>query len=117
MSLQAIPESWRRTVARILRRGDRKWIRSTDDFWNRYSADFPNAWKNDVESAIANELERNATQGCLVPMNPPPAGTTWEFYSIFDNERIYTKVLLTNDQKTVWLFSAHRPLQAKLRCE
>lgn len=117
MSLQPIPDRWRRTVAQILERGDRRWIKSTADFWNRFSADFPDAWKSDVESAIAHGLDREIRDGCPVPMKPPPGGTTWEFYCSFRDERIYAKVLLTNDHRTVWLFSAHRLRQPKLRCE
>ena len=117
MSLQPIPECWRKTVAQILRRGERRSIRKTKDFWDRFSADFPDAFSNEITEAIAAGLTRDIRKGCPVTMDPPPDGTTWEFYCSFRHTKLYAKVLLTNDQRTVWLFSAHRPRKRRLRCE
>lgn len=116
MSLQSIPEKWRRRVASILRRGDPQSILPTKDFTRRFSAAFPDAFAYEIHEALAETLS-NDTAGCPADMNPPPKGTTWEFYSQFRGRRIYAKALLTDDGKMVALYSAHPPNKKRLRCE
>lgn len=46
-----------------------------------------------------------------------PAGTTCEFMFHLIQRESYGKILLTTDQKSIVIFSAHLPLKPKLSCE
>jgi len=117
MSLQPIPEDWRTRVAAILRQGNRRHIKHTSDCLQRFEATFLDAFPNELHEALADALSREVREGCPVVMDPPPAGTTWEFFFHFRGRRLYGKALLTKDRNTVCLFSAHPPDKPRLRCE
>ncbi len=54
--------------------------------------------------------------GCPIAM-AKPVGTTYEFMFALKKRSSYGKILLTPDQKLIYIFSAHLPLKSKLSCE
>jgi hypothetical protein len=117
MALQEIPEPWRKAVCAALKTEDTgRVIQWTGDGETRFLAT-PNAdWNYEVYQPIIDFLSSKAPQGCLVAMSTP-AGETYEFLFTFKGMQLYGKILLRNDGKRIVLFSAHRPLKAKLSCE
>ena len=90
-------------------------------FWKkdaalRFEADALGSWPRDATDAIKEFLSTKTPLGCLVPMDDPP-GTTYEFIFRFTGRDFYGKILLVEDLSSVIVFSAHRPLKPKLRCD
>lgn len=116
MSLQSIPAEWCNAVYTVIRTSDSRAIRYTADAWARFEATFPDAFRSELQGAFMAVLRPCNLQGCPVQMNSPP-GETWEFYFTFRRHRLYGKILLRPDRKSVVIFSAHPPRKPKLFCE
>lgn len=116
MSLQPITEQWRTNVCAILRTADPKLIQYTADALYRFEAAFPDAFRGELEDAFRAHLQSNSCTGCPVIM-AKPAGTTWEFYFTFRTQKLYGKILLRSDLRSIIIFSAHPPLKPRLSCE
>jgi len=116
MSLQTIPEQWRKAVCVVLRTADRRFISYTNDALRRFEASIPDAFPNELQEALHAHLESNACAGCPVTMSKP-SGATWEFFFNFRNQKLYGKILLRPDAKSIVIFSAHTPLKPTLSCE
>jgi len=105
-----IPKTWRQTVAAILREGHPNKVfirRRPAQDWRDL---FPDAFDYELRETLANVLE-NELSGKPHQMEEP--GETYAF--IFDHRgrRIYTKINLTEPDKLVIVYSAHRPLFAE----
>ena len=122
-----IPETWRKQVCAILEtEATDRLIEWTTDAERRYEADATAAkmragdtdpaWRYEVYRPFRDFLSSPNPTGCPITMDSPP-GETYEFYFVFIGEKFYGKMLLRPDRKRVVIFSAHRPLQPKLRCE
>lgn len=112
-----IPLAWRQDVCRILQNGKP----GRDIIWpttsrQRFEADFPGAWPYEAQDELRRHLSRLTVSGCPVTM-ATPAGVTYEFMFDLKKRSSYGKILLTNDRKILYLFSAHLPLKPKLSCE
>lgn len=116
MSLQPIPIDWRKAVSKVLRRGDPNAIAYTTTGFQRWSNEFPTGERYELENAFRKALERDDPRGCPVEMDYPP-GTTWEFFFVFQQEKLYGKILLKQNSQQILILSAHRPERATLRCE
>lgn len=116
MSLQSIPADWREAVVKVLRRGDSRQISFTKQGYQRWSVEFPCGERYQIEAAFRAALDRPDAVGCPVQMDYP-SGTTWEFYFVFQKEKLYGKILLKPAMDRILILSAHRPIKSKLRCE
>jgi len=116
MSLHPIPEQWRKAVCAVLRTADRRLIIYTDDASKRFEATIPDAFPYELRESFRAHLESNACVGCPVTMSKP-SGATWEFFFNFRNQKLYGKILLRPDAKSIVIFSAHTPLKPTLSCE
>jgi hypothetical protein len=115
MALQPIPKEWCNCVLAALRRGTSA-AHFTKDAGQKWQNEFPSAFRYELDAALVRAFNEAAMVGCPVEMDYPP-GTTWEFYFHFQGEKLYGKILLRTDKKSVLILSAHRPRKAKLRCE
>ena len=122
-----IPKPWRDRVCGILEtEATDRLIDWTRDAELRFDADATAAkmrsgdddpvWRYEVYRPFRDFLSSPHPTGCPVAMKTPP-GETYEFYFPFLGEPFYGKILLRADHKRLVIFSAHRPLQAKLSCE
>ena len=112
-----IPAPWRQAVCKILQTGKAgREIIWTADASRRYEADFIGAWSYEAHDDFRRHLSRPMVHGCPITM-AKPIGTTYEFMSDLKKRHSYGKILLTPDQKTLYIFSAHLPLKPKLSCE
>ncbi len=112
MSLQPIPEQWRKNVCAILKTENPRLIKYDPIGWLRFQADFPTCFAYQIQDSFRKYLESDSAHGRQIMMNPPaPAGTTWEFFFPFQKETIYGKILLKSDSSLIMVFSAHRPLK------
>jgi len=122
-----IPQQWRTTVCAILKtEATDRLVEWTFDAEQRYEADATATklragdtdpvWRNEVYRPFTDFLSSPHPTGCLVTMQSPP-GETYEFYFPFLGKQFYGKILLRTDCKRIVIFSAHRPLKAKLSCE
>jgi hypothetical protein len=116
MSLQPIPEAWLRPVCALLRKGGPTLVRLEPKGRERWESEFPDGERYELEQAFFKTLETVGVTGCPVQMDFP-TGDTWEFYFMFRKQRLYGKVLLYPAKDKVMVFSAHRPIKPKLRCE
>ena len=112
-----IPSQWRTKVCAILateETGTR--IRWTGDAQKRYQAVPGCLWTYEVYQSFRDYLEKDHATGCRCTMENPP-GETYEFFFQFKGRRLYGKILLKTDHKSVVIFSAHLPNKSKLSCE
>jgi hypothetical protein len=116
MSLQPIPAEWCAAVCTVLRSGDPAKIRFTKEGRQRWEREFLGAYRYQLEAAFVTALRGAQVHGCSVCL-PYPPGTTWEFFFIFHNEKLYGKILLTPDRASVLILSAHRPERPHLQCD
>ena len=116
MAQSEIPEAWRTAVCKVLQTGKvGREIVWTTDASLRYEADFIGAWAYEAHDDFRRHLSRPAT-GCPITM-AKPTGTTYEFMFDLKKRNSYGKILLTSDQKSIYIFSAHLPLKPKLSCD
>jgi hypothetical protein len=113
MSQIPIPEIWRTAVVAALKS---QRIQYTKDAFRDWQNDFPSAFKYELEQAFIQFLLLANCMGCHVTMATPP-GQTWEFYFQYMKTKTYGKILLRDDGNRVVIFSAHRPMKAKLSCD
>ena len=112
-----IPPPWRQAVCKILQTGVAgREIIWTGDAVLRYEGDFVGAWLYEAHDDFRRHLSRPVVTGCPITMKKP-AGTTYEFIFNLKQRESYGKILLTPDQKSIYIFSAHLPLKPKLSCE
>lgn len=116
MAQKEIPEDWRKDVLAVLATEDPKQVVWEPLGRTRYEADFYPDWPYEVNTSFRAFLEQAKPTGCPIQMDRPP-GETWEFLFIHKTRKAYGKILLTKDRKRILIFSAHRPLKAKLSCE
>jgi hypothetical protein len=126
MAQQDIPKAWCKSVCAILATEAGSLIEWTVDAAKRYEADAAAVklcagdadavWQFEVYESLRDFLVSSQPVGCPITMDQP-AGETYEFYFPFRGTTFYGKVLLRTDRKRLVLFSAHRPLKAKLSCE
>lgn len=112
-----IPAPWRQTVCKILQTGKAgREIIWTADASQRFEGDFIGAWLYEAHDDFRRHLSRPVVTGCPITM-VKPAGTTYEFMFHLKQRESYGKIILTTDQKSIVIFSAHLPLKPKLSCE
>lgn len=117
MAQIAIPTSWLQAVSKILQKGTvGREIVWTLDALSAFEADFLGAWPFQAHDDFRRHLSGVAVTGCPITMKTP-AGTTYEFMFNLKSKNTYGKILLTSDQKKIYIFSAHLPLKTKLSCE
>jgi hypothetical protein len=115
MALQSLPPKWCALVCAALRHG-RQRAHFTETGGRRWQTEFPDAFRYELDDAFIRFLSGPAPLGCPVTLDYPP-GETWDFYFPFRNQRLYGKLLLSIDHRTVLILSAHKPDKPKLRCE
>lgn len=112
-----IPLPWRQAVCRVLRTGKSgREIVWTRDASQRFEADFSGAWHYEAHDDFRRHLSLSTATGCPISM-AKPVGTTYEFIFVLKKRSCYGKILLTSDQKLIYLFSVHLPLKSKISCE
>lgn len=116
MSAQPIPSAWRQAVCSHLRARTANRVTILPSCLTRWADDFPGATVPelllDFEDMLALTLH-----GCLVSMDPPPVGETWEFWFMHREQKTYGKILLRADNRGIVIYSAHLPDRRHLRCE
>jgi len=117
MGQAEISLTWRRDVCAVLATEQTGiLIEWTADARTRYEADSNFEWEFELYDAFKRFLSSPQPLGCLVAM-AKPAGETYEFFFQFKGTRFYGKILLRTDRKRIVVFSAHRPLKARLSCD
>jgi hypothetical protein len=112
-----IPLPWRLAVCNVLRTGKSgREIIWTLDASQRFEAGFSGAWVYQAHDDFRRHLSLASVTGCPVTM-AKPVGTTYEFMFDLKNRSSYGKILLVQDKKLIYIFSAHLPLKPKLSCE
>jgi len=105
-----IPEEWRMTVSSILKEMDLKHIQLTDRTLNEFEALFPHAsFTSDIVRSFLPALRHPLEGNPVYSMIPP--GETYEFFYTHQGIKLYAKISLLEDGKTVRIYPSHRPLK------
>jgi hypothetical protein len=117
MARSEIPSLWRKRVCFLLGNGVHgKEIQRTADALRRFEAGAFGSWWYEATDAMKDFLSAGTPLGCLAKMDSP-AGETYEFLFPFKTSTFYGKILLSDDQKFVVVFSAHPATKPNLRCD
>lgn len=104
-----IPVEWCRTVARILREGDRKKITTTRRSNQEWEALFPDdAWDFIRFEAMAKALDQPGVRGLPITTMAEP-GETYAFWFHHRSTPVYGKINLLPNGQMLIVYSSHSP--------
>jgi hypothetical protein len=104
-----IPKAWRATVAAILRKGNLGKVFIRQRALQNWRDIFPDEFfEYSLREALAHALDDDGLNGKSYAMDEP--GETYGFIFQHRSRTLYAKLNLTEPDKVVIVYSAHRPL-------
>jgi hypothetical protein len=108
---EPIRKTWRATVAAILREDNPGKVQIRQRTWKDWQATFPDEFKYQLLEALACALDDDNLKGKSYQMDEP--GETYGFIFQHRSRTLYAKLNLTEPDKVVIVYSAHRPLHGE----
>lgn len=103
-----ISYDWRSAVRTILLRNERNSIITHRRARFEWEAAFPFSFPFERNEAIAKALADPDLQGRRINTMKED-GEVWEFFTVFEERKVYIKINLLPNRKVIILYSAHIP--------
>lgn len=105
---EEIPDEWKKSVREILRRAAPDSMLFTKKARRDWQITFPEAYSFECNDAISVHLSQPQLTGKRISDMDEP-GEVWAFWIFFDRVKLYTKVNLRPNQKSIIVYSCHLP--------
>lgn len=102
-----IPDTWRRAVLSVLKRGRKTDIIITLRARQEWDA-ATSAWEYELRECVAAALSQPGITGKHEATMPEP-GETYAFWMSYQKQTLYAKVCLTPSRVKIKIISAHAP--------
>lgn len=104
-----IPAEWRKSVAAILTEGKEGTVFIRRSALRAWRDTFPDAFDYELPDTLALTMDEADLIGKRHEMDE--LGETYAFFFHYQQRRLYGKINLTTPDRTVIVYSAHRPLK------
>ena len=108
--LPLIPKNWKDAVCRILEENRPNSVMVTSRARLDWESTFPDTFEFQRNEAIIHSLRRPDIEGRRI-YGMTENGEVWQFWTIYRNRQIFTKINLLPNNQVVIVYSTHPPLK------